>query len=541
MERIGELIEGLKVNAPPETPNAAVTKSTPRTSPSQNLPPQSFTKIKAGAKESPSSADSGADSGEPINLDILWTNVLNELSTKLDEQIVSAWIAPLRLEEVKAGEASANGNGNGESGSGSDPVVSLVAPNRFCADHVQRVYSEAIRQAFSGTLNRSVSLLFRVEEGLRRSTRQSSAPASSSSPAARVETAAAPKVARAASQTPDETNLNPKYNFSNFVVGSCNQLAHAVGLKVAENLGTAYNPLFVYGGVGLGKTHLANAIGNSTRRRYKKVLLVSSELFVSELISSLRSSRMDQFKNKFRSLDLLIIDDIQFIIGKERTQEEFFHTFNDLYNRQKQIVITSDKVPQELVGLEERLKTRFASGLSVDLQAPDFETRVAILCKKAEIDGIALPEGVARLLAQRIDTNVRELEGALNRLKATSSLHKTPISEAIAEEVLRGFGRSKSLELSAESIQRAVAERFNVSLNDLLGKRRTQNIAMARQVAMYLCRRLTAYSYPEIGAFFGGRDHSTVIHAHKTIIERMSNDTELNAEVTFLERRFRNS
>ncbi len=292
-------------------------------------------------------------------------------------------------------------------------------------------------------------------------------------------------------------------------------------------------------GVGLGKTHLANAIGNASRRRNKKVLLVSSETFVSELIASLRSNRMEQFKSKFRSLDLLIVDDIQFIIGKERTQEEFFHTFNELYNRHKQIVITSDKVPQELTGLEERLRTRFASGLSVDLQTPDFETRVAILTKKAEAEGLEVPDPVSRLVAERIDTNVRELEGALNRLKALSSLHRSPITIELAEQVLQSLSRGKTAEISSEAIQKAVAERFNVSLNDLLGKRRTQNIALARQVAMYLCRRLTGYSYPEIGALFGGRDHSTVIHANKIVTERLSLESEFRCDVQQLERRIR--
>lgn len=335
----------------------------------------------------------------------------------------------------------------------------------------------------------------------------------------------------------DETNLNPKYNFSNFVVGGCNQFAHAVGLRIAENLGSAYNPLFVYGGVGLGKTHLANAIGNATVRRHKKALLVSSETFVSELIASLRGNRMDQFKAKFRSLDLLIIDDIQFIIGKERTQEEFFHTFNELHNRHKQIVITSDKTPQELVGLEERLRTRFASGLSVDLQVPDFETRVAILSKKAELESAPLSEEVCRYIAEHIDTNVRELEGALNRLCAISSLHKTPINLTLAQEVVRSLMSSrKTKELTYEFIQQTVAEAYNVSLSDLLGKRRTQNIALARQVAMYLVRRLTGYSYPEIGAFFGGRDHSTVIHANKIISERLQSETDLRLLLTGLEK-----
>ena len=329
----------------------------------------------------------------------------------------------------------------------------------------------------------------------------------------------------------DQTNLNPKSNFSNYVVGACNQFAHAVSLRVSENLGGHYNPLFIYGGVGLGKTHLANAIGNAAHRRGAKVLLVSSEYFLNELISCVRSNRMDQFKKRFRSLDLLIIDDIQFLTGKERTQEEFFHTFNELHHRRKQIVITSDKMPQELVGLEERLRTRFASGLSCDLQAPDFETRVAILMKKAENSGISLPSDIAGFLAERIETNVRELEGALNRVQALSSLHNIPITKELAEEVLRSFSSHMLREITPELIKKIVAERYNVSVNDLLGKRRTQNIAFARHVAMHLCRSMTGCSYPEIGALFGGRDHSTVIHANRVIDTKRGLDPQINADV----------
>lgn len=317
------------------------------------------------------------------------------------------------------------------------------------------------------------------------------------------------------------TNLNVNYNFSNFVIGNCNQFAHAACLKVSESPGTSYNPLLIYGGVGLGKTHLANAIGNAASRRKKKVLLASSETFVSELITSLKTNSMDRFKSKFRSLDILIIDDIQFLIGKERTQEEFFHTFNELYGKQKQIIITSDKLPQDLIGLEERLRTRFASGLSVDLQAPDFETRVAILSKKAEANGIGIPSEVARIIANRIDTNVRELEGALTRLQALCSLLGEAPSVEIAQKVIDTIAPSRSRELTTDAIKQAVARQFNVSINDLTGKRRTQNIALARQVAMYLCRKHTARSFPEIGALFGGRDHSTVIHAIKAVNDKL--------------------
>jgi chromosomal replication initiator protein len=244
---------------------------------------------------------------------------------------------------------------------------------------------------------------------------------------------------------------------------------------------------------------------------------------------------MQQFKSKFRSIDLLIIDDVQFLIGKERTQEEFFHTFNELHQRGKQIVLTSDKVPQELTGLEERLRTRFSSGLSADLQTPDFETRVAILNKKAERLDIAIPNDVAGFLAEKVDTNIRELEGALNRIQAMSSLSESDITLELAQTALSSLHPSKKREITTEIIQQAVASKFNVSIGDLLGKRRTQNIALARHVAMYLCRKLTGRSYPEIGAVFGGRDHSTAIHACKKLEDCLDQDSKLKSQVSSIE------
>jgi chromosomal replication initiator protein len=508
-----------------------------------------------GEKSSSEVATSDLCSLAASDLDELWSESCKQIQDVVESQVYAAWLRSLRLTALQLPSKF-----DGEA------VATVSAPNKFCSDHVQRNYSELLRSVLCKLLFAQVRLVFKVaaapaEQPARETAantalqnnataaKQSHGKSSDGNGAGTAKTVDARSLAQKTGpkertkerngQAVDDSNLNPKYNFSNFVVGSCNQLAHAVGLKVSESLGSIYNPLFVYGGVGLGKTHLANAIGNASRRRSKKVLLVSSETFVSELIASLRSSRMDQFKSKFRSLDLLIIDDIQFIIGKERTQEEFFHTFNDLHNRHKQIIITCDKVPQELVGLEERLRTRFASGLSVDLQAPDFETRVAILNKKAEAEGVVVPDEVARCLAERINTNVRELEGALNRLKALSSLQKTEINRRLAEEVLESLSPIKVVEVTTELIQRTVAEKFNVSVHDLLGKRRTQNIALARQVAMYLCRRLTALSYPEIGAFFGGRDHSTVIHAFKSISERISGDPEFASEVSGIERRIR--
>ena len=460
-----------------------------------------------------------------------WRLLCERLADRLDQKIYSAWIKPLSIQTIHINSAS-----DGES----EVELKIAAPNKFSAEHLEKNYSQLISSLAAESLEvASARVMFVISPSITPATTNGASASNTSRLVTKrkISDTDAVKPIRTKNGR-DESNLNPNYNFSNIVVGSCNQFAHAVGLRIAENLGTVYNPLFIYGGVGLGKTHLANAIGNAARRRGKKVLLVSSEQFVSELIAAIRANSMQQFKSKFRSLDLLIIDDVQFIIGKERTQEEFFHTFNELHQRHKQIVLTSDKVPQELVGLEERLRTRFASGISADLQAPDFETRVAILSKKAEAAGVMLTDNVSRVLARRIDTNVRELEGALNRLVAFSSLHQSPITAELAEKVLQQVAPEKRMEVTTEMIQNVVAKKFNVSVGDLLGKRRTQNIAIARQVAMYLCRTLARCSYPEIGALFGGRDHSTAIHAKRVVEERIQSCDKFRSDVESLQQNF---
>lgn len=437
-----------------------------------------------------------------------WQRVKDILSKEIDDQIYKAWILPLEIKELSLLNDTLN--------------VTLLAINKFALDHVSKNYSKLISSTFSSLYSvSSCEITFKISE---------------SHSFKRKSLASQKRQVPLVAKTENTANINQSLNFSNFVIGSCNQFAHAASLQVAENLGRQYNPLFIYGGVGLGKTHLANAIGNASRRRNKKVLLVSSEVFVSELISGVRSNSMHKFKAKYRSLDLLIIDDIQFLDGKERTQEEFFHTFNELHQGNKQIILTSDKVPQELTGIEERLRTRFASGLTCDLQAPDFETRVAILCKKAEAKQIELDQEVANLIAESISTNVRELEGALNRLIAISDLRKAPIDQSLAREIVKSLSPKNTKEITAEEIQKTVVQNFNISLSDIIGKRRTQNIAFARQVAMYLCRKLTTYSYPEIGTFFGGRDHSTVIHAYKSIDEKTNKDSKIKEIVEKIKR-----
>ena len=338
--------------------------------------------------------------------------------------------------------------------------------------------------------------------------------------------------------TPELSNINPKYTFDSFVVGNSNQFCHAAALQVAEQPGVSYNPLFIYGGVGLGKTHLLHAIGNKvlTERPNAKVLYLSSEAFTNELILALRNSKMDEFKAKMRSIEVLLIDDIQFMVGKERTQEEFFHTFNALYSARHQIVISSDKIPSDIPQIEERLYTRFSWGLIADIQSPDFETRVAILNRKAANDRFELPESVAHLIADKVSSNVRELEGALTRLHAVSSLQKIPISEELATNCLKHLFLPKKINISVDDIKKAVAVHFSLKVSEIISKRRTKNLSFPRHIAMYLCRKHTTCSYPEIGSHFGGRDHSSVIHAASVVSAKLKSDSQVRQQVSEIEK-----
>jgi chromosomal replication initiator protein len=345
----------------------------------------------------------------------------------------------------------------------------------------------------------------------------------------------------AAARVPDlrRVGLFPKYTFGSFIVGASNQFAHAACKAVANQPGDHYNPLFIYGGVGLGKTHLVNAIGHQVldRNAEARVLYLSSDSFMNELIAALRRDRMDEFKSRFRRIDVLIVDDVQFLAGRERTQEEFFHTFNSLYDAHRQIVLTSDKFPKEIPGLEERLRNRFEWGLIADIQPPDMETRVAIVEKKAEMEQIDLPHEVALFLASHIDSNVRELEGSLTRLGAFASLNRCSITVEFAREVLHNVLKEKQdRAITIESIQKAVCDFFNIKPNELRSKKRTRNVATSRQIAMYLCRRYTQASFPVIGDRFGGRDHSTVVHAAQVIERRLRDDPNFRSTVERLER-----
>ena len=311
------------------------------------------------------------------------------------------------------------------------------------------------------------------------------------------------------------STLNPKYTFDTFVVGNNNRFAHAAALAVAEAPATSYNPLFIYGGVGLGKTHLMHAIGNAILRKNKKanILYVTSEKFTKQLINSIKDNTSAQFRDKYRNIDVLLIDDIQFIAGKERCQEEFFHTFNTLHESGKQIILSSDRPPKDIQLLEDRLKSRFEWGLIADISNPDYETRLAILRKKAQLDNIIIDDEILSNIANRIDSNIRELEGTLNKLIAKSSLTNSPITMEMAERAINDIVAQQEKVISAEFIQETVAKYFNINAKDLRGSKRSNDIAFPRQIAMYLCRNVAQMSLPQIGKDFGKRDHTTVMHA----------------------------
>ena len=345
-----------------------------------------------------------------------------------------------------------------------------------------------------------------------------------------------------ASEEQSNSSLNPKYTFDTFVIGNSNRLAHAASVAVAESPAKAYNPLFIYGGVGLGKTHLMHAIGHYILNQNKKakVVYVSSETFTNELINSIRDDRNEEFRNKYRTIDVLLVDDIQFIAGKERTQEEFFHTFNALHEANKQIIISSDRPPKEIPTLEDRLRSRFEWGLIADIQAPDLETRIAILKKKAKMENIQISDNVMLLIAKKIQSNIRELEGALIRIVAYSSLTNGEINEDLAEEALKDIITNiKPKIVSVNTIKDAVGSYFNLKIEDFNAKKRNKSIVYPRQIAMYLCREITDLSLPKIGEEFG-RDHTTIMHAHEKISNEIKIDPNLKSIIEDLANRIEN-
>jgi chromosomal replication initiator protein len=417
----------------------------------------------------------------------LWTQCARALEAELSEQQFNTWIRPLQL--VQDGS-----------------LVKLLAPNRFVVDWVKSHCLEQIRGWWQRHEGNSEIV---IEVGSRTVARREVAPAAEPATEAR----AVPPPAAVGGR------LNPAFTFDSFVEGKSNQLARAAALQVGQNPGSAYNPLFIYGGVGLGKTHLMHAVGNLilTKEPGAKIAYVHSERFVSDMVRGLQHNTIAEFKRSYRSLDALLIDDIQFFAGKDRSQEEFFHTFNALLEGQRQIILTCDRYPKEVAGLEERLKSRFGWGLTVAIEQPELETSVAILMSKAAAEHEVVPEEVAFFIAQRIRSNVRELEGALRRVLANARFTGQPITLEFAKEALRDVLALQDKLVTVENIQKTVAEYFKIRVADLLSKRRSRSIARPRQIAMALAKELTTHSLPEIGDGFGGRDHTTVLHACRRV------------------------
>ncbi len=433
----------------------------------------------------------------------LWHRCLRQLEAELPEQQFNTWIRPLQA--VEDGR-----------------TLRLLAPNRFVVDWVNENVAQRIAElVYAVSADPGMSIA--VEVGSRM--------AANAGPAGPVSIPNRVSVPREPPQVLG-SRLNPDFTFANFVEGKSNQLARAAAHQVAENPGRAYNPLFIYGGVGLGKTHLMHAVGNTIRGRSDRarVAYVHSERFVSDMVKALQHNTINDFKSAYRSLDALLIDDIQFFANKDRSQEEFFHTFNALFEGQQQIILTCDRYPKEVDGLEERLKSRFGWGLTVAIEPPELETCVAILMSKAAVSRVDLPEEVAFFMAKRIRSNVRELEGALRRVVANSQFTGRAITMEFAKEALRDLLALQDRLVTIENIQKTVAEYYKIRMADLLSKRRSRSIARPRQLAMALAKELTSHSLPEIGDAFGGRDHTTVMHACRVIKELRESHTRTNED-----------
>jgi chromosomal replication initiator protein len=468
--------------------------------------------------------------------DTVWRKSLALIRKRVNPQCYLTWFSAVALQRVHG------------------HVVHMAVPNGFFAEWMASTYNPLILEAVGSVLDRAVEKVeYVISEQLPAAAQAvaagaggaaDGAPAAESTPvrvAEAVPGAAASPLGAAARGLGASGFLNPKYTFTTFVVGASNQFAHAAARAVADNPAKAYNPLFIYGDVGLGKTHLLHAIGARIRERQPKARIcnISSEQFTNEVINSIRYDRMADFRARYRTSDVLIIDDIQFISGKDRTQEEFFHTFKTLHEAGRQIVLSSDRFPKEMPDLERRLRSRFDGGLIADIQPPDLETRIAILQKKAEADGVRLPADVAHLLGTHVQSNVRELEGALIRLGAYASLTGREITVDLARQNLRDLIKEPRKLISLDEIQQKVAKTFSVRVADLKAKKRTKELVLPRQVAMSLCRRLTELSFPDIGRGFGGRDHTTVMHACKQVERLTTGDPGLAATVDRLARSLR--
>lgn len=439
----------------------------------------------------------------------IWQHILSIINTKLSKPSFDTWFKATKVVSL------------------TDDTIVISAPTTFAVEWLESRYTKLVATTVYEYLDKQVDVSFVIEESA--PTEQTQKQKETPTPVAIEE--------------PISHMLNPKYTFDTFVIGSGNRFAHAASLAVAEAPARAYNPLFLYGGVGLGKTHLMHAIGHYILEHSpsSKVVYISSEKFTNEFINSIRDNRAESFRNKYRNIDILLIDDIQFLAGKESTQEEFFHTFNALHEERKQIIISSDRPPKEIPTLEERLRSRFEWGLITDIQPPDLETRIAILRKKAKAENLDIPNEAMMYIANQIDTNIRELEGALIRVVAYSSLINQDVTTHLAAEALKDIiPSSRPKMITIQDIQQKVGEYYNLKIEDFKARKRTKAIAFPRQIAMYLSRELTDFSLPKIGDAFGGRDHTTVIHAHDKISQALKNDQELYKIVNNLIEKIKN-
>jgi chromosomal replication initiator protein len=444
-----------------------------------------------------------------MTIDDIWNKSLSKIEGKVGASIFDLWFKPIRLAHIK------------------EQTATLEIPNRFFKEWIEDSYPNLLKESIETVVGYPVTLRYKIEEKQQNTQRKISE---------RLEN----KRIKLASKG---IYLNPKYTFENFITGNSNQFAHAAAIAVADSPGRTYNPLFIYGGVGLGKTHLMNAIGNKVLYSHSdfSVLYVSSEQFTNEVVSALRHDKMAELKEKYRNLDLLLLDDVQFIAKKTATQEEFFYTFNALYEKQKQIVISCDRPPKEISEVTDRLRSRFNMGLIADIQPPDIETKLAIIYKKADMMALkGIPEEVANFLATKIRSNIRELEGCLIRIAAQASLTGEEITLETTKKILKDIIHDDEKPITIEAVQKIVCDFYSISLADIKAKRRTKDVALPRQVAMYLSKQVTAASLSDIGKHFGGKDHATVIYACKQIEDRKMKDETFSRAIDNLLQKIKN-
>ncbi len=449
----------------------------------------------------------------------VWEAILQNVEKRLNSQIFDVWFRPVQLEKCDEGNR-----------------VLYLKTKKINRDWISKHYSDLLALTMKELSLPEYELKWNIEDT------EEDQEFFSDDPDDDVETIPSGSKSSASKTNfvdiePIENSLIPKYTFESFVVGSCNEFAHAAAEAVAEAPGQAYNPMYIYGGVGLGKTHLMHATGHAIREKNKhlRIAYISAEKFMNELINAIRFDKTQTFRDKYRLIDVLLMDDVQFMAGKERTQEEFFHTFNALHNDQKQIIISSDTPPREIPTLEERLHSRFEWGLIVDIEPPDLETKVAILKRKADMTGVDLPDDIAFFIANKVRSNVRELEGSLVRLVAISSLRGLPISKMLAQDAMKNIIDSESTgDLTIERITRIVADEYDLSVDEIKSKTNSRRIALPRQVAMYLCKRLTRHSFPEIGREFGGKHHTTVMHSVDKIESLVKDQKDFHKKISGL-------